>query len=46
MMARAGFSTQIIVKLLRDWKIEDEMLSALEQEREMAEQAPSLEDES
>jgi regulatory protein len=46
MMARAGFSTQVIVKLLRHWNVEDEMLSALEQEREMAEQAPSVEDES
>jgi regulatory protein len=46
MMARAGFSTQVIVKLLRNWKVEDETLSALEQEREMAEQAPSFEDES
>ena len=46
MMARAGFSTRVIVKLLRNWKVEDETLSALEQEREMAEPTPSAEDES
>lgn len=46
MMARAGFSSRIIVKLLRNWKVEDETLSALELEREMAEQAPLPEDES
>ena len=37
MMARAGFSTRVIVQLLRKWKVEDETLSALELEREMAE---------
>lgn len=46
MLARAGFSTRVIVNLLRNWKVEDETLSALEQEREMDEQTPSLEDES
>ncbi len=46
MMARAGFSTQVIVKLLRNWNVEDETLSVLEQEREMAEQNPFPEDES
>jgi regulatory protein len=46
MMARAGFSTGVIVKMLRNWKVEDETLSALEQEREMAEQIPRGEDES
>lgn len=46
MMARAGFSSRIIVNLLRNWKVEDETLSALEQEREMAEETHSLEDES
>jgi regulatory protein len=45
-MVRAGFSTRVIVALLRSWKVEDETLSAFEQEREMAEQSPSLEDES
>ena len=44
MMARAGFSTRVIVQLLRNWKVEDETLSALEQEREMAESSPSHED--
>jgi regulatory protein len=37
MLARAGFSTRVIVKLLREWKVEDETLTALELEREMAE---------
>jgi regulatory protein len=46
MLARAGFSTRAIVILLRNWKVEDETLSALEQEREMSEQTPPLEDES
>jgi regulatory protein len=36
MMVRAGFSTRVIVSLLRNWKVEDETLSALELEREMA----------
>ena len=36
MMARAGFSSRVIVQLLRQWKVEDEALSALEQEREAA----------
>jgi regulatory protein len=44
MMARAGFSSRVIVNLLRHWKVEDETLSALELEREMSEQTP--EDES
>jgi regulatory protein len=46
MMARAGFSSTIIVKLLRNWKVEDETLSALELEREMAEESSPVEDES
>jgi regulatory protein len=44
-MARAGFSTRVIAEWLRNWKVEDETLSALEQEREMAEAVPSPEDE-
>lgn len=36
MMARAGFSTRAILNLLRQWKVEDETLTALEQERESA----------
>jgi regulatory protein len=46
MMVRAGFSSRVIVKLLRNWDVEDETLSALEQESEMAEEVPSFEDES
>lgn len=45
-MVRAGFSTRVIVGLLRNWKVEDETLAALEQEREMAEQNSAPEDES
>jgi len=45
-MVRAGFSSRVIVSLLRDWHVEDETLLALEQEREMADQAPAPEDES
>jgi len=46
MMARAGFSSRIIVQLLRGWRVEDETISALEQEREMTELSPMGEDES
>ncbi len=46
MMARAGFSTRVIVKMLRNWRVEDETISALEQEREMAEQIVPGEEES
>ena len=46
MMARAGFSSRIIVRLLRNWNVEDETLAELELEREMAEQSPIAEDES
>jgi regulatory protein len=46
MMARAGFSTRVIVKLLRNWNVEAETLAALEQEREMADAVPLNEDES
>jgi regulatory protein len=46
MMARAGFSTRVIVHLLRGWHVGDETLSALEQEREMAALPPLGEDES
>jgi regulatory protein len=46
MMARAGFSSRIIVQLLRGWHVEDETISALEQEREMTALSPSGEDES
>ena len=40
MLARAGFSSRAILQLLRNWRVEDETLSALEQEREMAELSP------
>jgi hypothetical protein len=46
MMARAGFSSRAIGQLLRHWQVEDETLSALEQEREMAALSPPEEDES
>jgi regulatory protein len=45
MMVRAGFSTRVIVNLLRNWNVEDETISALEQEREMSDQTPLSEDE-
>jgi regulatory protein len=40
MMARAGFSSRAIIQLLRNWHVEDETLSALEQESEMAALSP------
>lgn len=40
MMVRAGFSSRAILQLLRNWRVEDETLSALENEREMAELSP------
>jgi regulatory protein len=46
MMARAGFSSRVIVGLLRNWNVEDETLSALEAEREMSEQPHTGEEES
>jgi regulatory protein len=45
MMARAGFSSRVIVQLLRNWNVEAETLTALEQEREMAALFPPGEDE-
>jgi regulatory protein len=45
MMARAGFSSRVIIRFLREWKVEDETLSALEQEREMAALSPPAEEE-
>jgi regulatory protein len=44
-MARAGFSSRVIVQWLRTRQVEDETLSALEQEREMAALSPPDEDE-
>ena len=45
MMARAGFSSRTIIKLLRNWKVEDETLAALEAERETEEEIRATEDE-
>ena len=39
-MARAGFSSRAIIQFLRKWRVDDETLSALEQERETAASAP------
>ena len=33
-LARAGFSSRVIIPILKKWNVEDETLSALEQERE------------
>jgi regulatory protein len=46
MMARAGFTSRVIVGLLRNWHVEDETLTALEQEREMADNSTLMEEES
>lgn len=37
MLARAGFATRVIIAILKKWNVEDETLSALEQEREGSE---------
>ena len=37
MLVRAGFSSRAIIKVLKSWDVEDETLSALEQERADAE---------
>src|SRR5512142_702868 len=37
MLVRAGFSSRAIIKVLKSWDVEDETLSALEQERVEAE---------
>ncbi len=36
-LARAGFSSRVIFPILKQWDVEDETLSALEQEREATE---------
>ena len=36
-LARAGFPSSVIIPILKKWKVEDETLSALEQEREETE---------
>ncbi len=44
MMARAGFSSRAISRLLHNWNVEDETLSALEAEREQAEETRHTEE--
>lgn len=44
-LVRAGFSSRIIIKILRAWDVEDDTLTQLEQEREEAEQAHAEADE-
>lgn len=44
MLVRAGFSTRVIVKVLQSWRVEDETLTLLEQERAEAETAATAED--
>jgi regulatory protein len=39
-MARAGFSSRVIVGILKKWNVEEETLSALEQERAEMESRP------
>jgi hypothetical protein len=36
-LVRAGFSSRVIFPILKKWDVEDETLSALEQEREETE---------
>ncbi|MDT8069312.1 MAG: regulatory protein RecX [Terriglobia bacterium] len=43
MLVRAGFSSRAIFKVLKSWDVEDETLSALEQERADAELAAQAE---
>ena len=43
-MARAGFTSRVIVGILKKWNVEDEVLTALEQEREELESKPAPED--
>lgn len=43
MLVRAGFSSRSIIKVLKSWDVEDETLSALEQERAEAELAAQAE---
>ena len=45
MLVRAGFSSRAIFKVLKSWDVEDETLSALEQERAEAELAARAETE-
>jgi regulatory protein len=43
-MARAGFNSRVIVGILKKWNVEEEVLTALEQEREEAESKPTAEE--
>jgi regulatory protein len=43
MLVRAGFGSRAIFKVLKSWDVEDETLSALEQERADAELAARAE---
>lgn len=45
MLVRAGFTSRVIVKILKSWDVEDETLSTLEQERAEAETAARAESE-
>lgn len=44
MMVRAGFSSRVIAGILKRWDVDDETVSALEQERADAEDAASAEE--
>jgi len=43
-MARAGFTSRVIVGILKNWNVEDEVLTTLEQEREELESKPAREE--
>lgn len=44
MLARAGFSTRVAVGILKRWNVDDETVSALEQERNESEERGEMED--
>jgi regulatory protein len=44
MLARAGFSTRVAVGILKRWNVDDETVSALEQERNEAEERGEMEE--
>ncbi len=43
-MARAGFTSRVIIGILKKWNVEDEVLTALEQEREELAAKPAPEE--
>ena len=43
-MARAGFTSRVIIGILKKWNVEDEVLTALEKEREELESKPAPEE--